>query len=109
MSDLILNSITNSITNSMTKQTYSVESIQEWLVAQVAEQLSLDPDAIDVHTPLDSYGLASMQVMIIASRAEKQIGMQIPLLLLLHYPTIAALSQRLAEDLDQSEMEVFQL
>jgi acyl carrier protein len=101
--------MSDQILSSMTKQTYSTESIQEWLVAQVAEQLNLEPDAIDVHTPLDSYGLASMQVMMIASRAEKQIGMQIPLILLLHYPTIAALSQRIAEDLDQSEMEVFQL
>lgn len=103
------NSMTNPLTNSLTKQTYTVESIQEWLVAQVSEQLGLEPEAIDVHTPLDTYGLASMQVMIIASRAEKQIGMQIPLILLLHYPTIAALSKRIAEDLEQSEMEVFQL
>jgi acyl carrier protein len=95
--------------NLVTQQTYTVESIQVWLKAQVAEQLSLIPEQIDIQMPLDSYGLTSMQVMIIASRAEQQLGMQIPLMLLMHYPTIAALSERISEDIESSDTEVFQI
>jgi acyl carrier protein len=95
--------------NLVTQKTYTVESIQTWLKAQVAEQLSLSPEQIDIQMPLDSYGLTSMQVMIVASRAEQQLGMQIPLMLLMHYPTIATLSERIAEDIAGSDTEVFQI
>jgi acyl carrier protein len=95
--------------NLVTQQTHTIESIQVWLKTQVAEQLSLTPAEIDIQMPLDNYGLTSMQVMIIASRAEQQLGMQIPLMLLMHYPTIATLSERISEDIENSETEVFQV
>jgi acyl carrier protein len=95
--------------NPATKQTHTAESIQDWLVGQVSEQLGLNPGDINVREPLDSYGLESMQVMLIASKAERLLGIKISLILLLHYPTIAALSQRIVEDLEDSDLETFQL
>jgi acyl carrier protein len=117
MSYPISNPATNSISNStepnlVTQHTFSqhtVESVQDWLVAQVAEQLGLNPEDINIQAPLDTYGLESMQVMIITSKAEKKLGIKIPLMMLLHYPTIEALSHRVTEDLDQSDVEVFQI
>jgi acyl carrier protein len=77
--------------------TASAEEIQDWLVAQIAEQLGLDPDDIDIRSPISEFGLESIQAMMIVSRAEKSLGLKIPPTLVWNYPTIELLSQRLAE------------
>ncbi len=77
--------------------TASAEEIQDWLVAQIAEQLDLDPEDIDIQEPISEFGLESIQAMIVVSRAEKSLGLKIPPTLVWNYPTIELLSQRLAE------------
>lgn len=47
--------------------------------------------------------------MIIVRRAEKQFGFEISPMLLWHYPTIEALAERLAEELAESDLEVFEI
>jgi acyl carrier protein len=74
--------------------------IQDWLVAQIAEQLSLEPEEIDIHSPISEFGLESLQAMLIVSRAEKTLGVKIPPTLVWNYPTIELLSQRLADQLE---------
>ncbi|MDB9373133.1 phosphopantetheine-binding protein [Nodularia sphaerocarpa] len=98
-----------SISNSSASQTYTVEQIQAWLVSQIAEQLNIQLDEIDVKEPLDSYGLDSVQAIMLANKAEKFLGFKLSPMLLWHYPTIASLSQRLVEDLEGSESEIFQI
>ena len=90
-------------------KSYSVEEIEAWLVSQIAEQLSVQPDEIDVKEPLDSYGLDSAQAMMLANKAENFLGFSLSPMLLWHYPTIASLSKRLIEDLEGSESEIFQI
>jgi len=97
------------IPDSTAKQTYTAEEIQIWLVSQISEQLGVEPDDIDVRKPLDSYGLESAQAMILASKAEKLLGFQLSPILVWHYPTIESLSDRLAEEAEVSESEIFEI
>ena len=94
----------NSINN-----TYTAAEIQSWLVVQVSEQLGVKPDEIDIKESLDSYGLDSAQAMLIAGKAEKLLGCQISPVLVWHYPTIEVLSQRLAEESEDSDSEFFEI
>ncbi|RUR83069.1 phosphopantetheine-binding protein [Chlorogloeopsis fritschii PCC 9212] len=100
--------MSQSIVNSTSKQSYTAEEIQAWLVSNISEMLGVAADEIDIREPLDSYGLDSAQGMVLASRAEKLLGCKLSLILLWHYPTIEALSQRLAEDFADSNSETFE-
>jgi len=94
---------------SKTVKPYTPDEIQAWLVARISEQLGIAPDEIDIREPLDSYGLDSAKAMLMASQAEKLLGFQLSPILLWHYPTIEALSQRLAEESEDSESEIFEI
>jgi thioester reductase-like protein len=80
------------------KQSYTVEDIQSFLVSNLAEVLGNSPEEIDVEEHLENYGLDSAQAMIIISKLEQLLGFKPSPVLLWHYPSIAALSQRLAEE-----------
>jgi acyl carrier protein len=97
------------IATSTVKEPYTAEEIKTWLVSQISEHLGVEPDEIDIREPLDSYGLNSGQAMIIASRAEKLLGLKLSPILLWHYPTIEGLSKRLAEEFEASESEVYEI
>jgi acyl carrier protein len=90
-------------------QSYDAEAIQTWLMSEIAQQLNIELDEIDVTERLDSYGLDSAQAIMMANKAEKLLGFKLSPLLLWHYPTIASLSQRIAEDLQGEDTEIFQI
>ncbi|MGF1589958.1 MAG: thioester reductase domain-containing protein [Pleurocapsa sp.] len=84
----------------MNSNQINAEVIANWLVNNLAEQLEIEPAEIDRCEPIENYGLDSAQGMIVVSRAEKQFGLEISPMLLWHYPTIQALSERLAKEND---------
>ncbi|QYO64388.1 acyl carrier protein [Leptolyngbya sp. 7M] len=92
-----------------TVQPPTAETIQAWLVAQITEQMGSDSEEIDVTATFDVFGLDSAQAMLIASRTEKQFGFKLSPNLLWRYPTIQALSQRLAEEAETEETELFEI
>ena len=98
-----------SIDDATKKQSYTADEIKAWLVSHIAEQLGVKPDDIDVRQPLDSYGLESAQAMLLVNQAEKFFGFQLSPILLWHYPTIEMLSQRLAEESEVSQSEIFEI
>jgi acyl carrier protein len=79
-------------------QNSKLQTIQEWLIQQLAEQLQIDPTLVDIKASFDSYSLDSSQVLVIASKAEKNFGFKLSPILLWHYPSIESLSQRLVEE-----------
>jgi acyl carrier protein len=87
-----------SLSNPTVQSPKTAETIQTWFVDQIAEQLGVDPDDIDTHETFEHYSLDSAQALAIAGRAEKFLGFQLSPTLLWHYPTIAALAGRLAEE-----------
>ncbi|MBU7586761.1 MAG: acyl carrier protein [Nostoc sp. TH1S01] len=90
-------------------QTYTVEKIQAWLTSHLAELLGVEVAEIDIQAPLDSYGLDSAQGMLLVAKGGEFLGFQLSPLLLWHYPTIDLLSQRLAEEAQASESEIFEI
>ncbi len=92
------------MTQQILNTTYSAETIKTWLVENISEQLGIEPDAIDVQELIENYGLDSAQTMLLVSRAEKQLGFELSPRLLWYYPTIQSLAERLAEELEDSEI-----
>ncbi|MBN3924565.1 thioester reductase domain-containing protein [Nostoc sp. NMS4] len=83
------------------KQSFTADDIQVFLVSNLAKLLGVATDEIDVKEHLENYGLDSAQAMILVSNLEKLLGFQPSPLLLWHYPNIEALSQRLAEEVQE--------
>jgi acyl carrier protein len=94
--------------NLANRESMTPEIIQKWLVQQLAEQLKLEPDQVDIKTPFESYGLDSSQILVIAGKAEKIFGFKLSPVLLWHYPTIESLSQRLIQEFVVEE-QVFEI
>lgn len=83
-------------------QSYTAADIQKFLVSNLAKVIEVSPEDIDVNEHLENYGLDSAQAMIIISKLEQLLGFKPSPILLWHYPNIAALSQRLAEESQNS-------
>lgn len=80
------------------QQSHNQEAIQEWLIAQLAERLEIDPEDIDIQEPFDSYDLSSAQALILLGKLEKWLGHNFNPVLIFNYPTVEQLAQRLAEE-----------
>lgn len=85
-------------------QRHSAEDIQTFLVSNIAELLKVETDEIDIQENLENYGLSSAQAMMIVSRLENLLGFQPSPVLLWHYPNIESLSQRLAEESEDTKV-----
>ncbi|MGI8503612.1 MAG: thioester reductase domain-containing protein [Hassallia sp.] len=85
-------------------QPHSAEDIQTFLVSNLAELLKVEIDEIDIQENLENYGLSSAQAMMIVSRLENLLGFQPSPVLLWHYPNIESLSQRLAEESEDTKV-----
>ncbi len=85
-------------------QPHSAEDIQTFLVSNIAELLKVETDEIDIQENLENYGLSSAQAMMIVSRLENLLGFQPSPVLLWHYPNIESLSQRLAEESEDTKV-----
>jgi thioester reductase-like protein len=81
---------------------FTAEGIQEWIVSKLAVLLSVEPDTIDVQLPLENYGLDSLRAMMLVTQAQEVFSVEISPVLLWHYPTIAALAERLAEECQEN-------
>lgn len=90
-------------------QLMSVENIQDWLASQIAEQLGVESDEIDIGVSFDSYGLDSVQTMSIANQGKQYYGVQLSPLVIWNYPNIESLSLYLAKKIKASEREVLEL
>jgi acyl transferase domain-containing protein len=100
---------TNTTLQQLNLKSLTAEDIQAWLVNQIAQELGVKPDEIDIRLPFDSYGLDSVLAIGIASAGKQFLGLDVSPLLLVHYPTIELLSQHLAKELETSESEIFEI
>lgn len=85
------------IQNSMSKP---IEAVENWLVNQLAQQLSLDTSKIDVTKPLTRYGLDSIDAVTIVGDLEDWLDLELPSTLFWDYPTIEKSAKYLAENYD---------
>ncbi|MEO0801172.1 MAG: beta-ketoacyl synthase N-terminal-like domain-containing protein [Cyanobacteria bacterium J06642_2] len=87
----------------------SEAEIRAWTLAKIAEELGVAAATLDPDIPFDSYGLDSVLAIGIASAAKQRLGVEVTPLMLAHYPTIASLAQHLAQQLEESEVEIFEI
>lgn len=79
-------------------------SIQNWLVQQLSEQLSLDADTIEVSEPLTRYGLDSIDAVTLVGDLEDWLDLELPDTLFWDHPNIAQASQFLVDNYDISDI-----
>lgn len=73
------------------------EAIQPWLVTNLAEQLGMEPQDIDICHPFSEYGLDSITGVSLAGDLQEWLGLELSPTLLWDYPSIETLAQYLAE------------
>jgi acyl carrier protein len=79
-----------------------VEAIQEWLVNQLGEVLSLDASTIDVKQPLTRYGLDSIDAVTLVGDLEDWLDLELPSTLLWDYPTVEKAATYLVQEFEVS-------
>ena len=82
------------------------KSIENWLVNQLADVLSLSADTIDVNESLTRYGLDSIDAVTLVGDLEDWLDLELPDTLLWDHPTIAQAAQFLVDDYEIEEVEV---
>jgi acyl carrier protein len=90
----------NPFTPDVKTQPKTAESIQDWLVEQLAMRLDVDSDDIDIQASFESFGLESAEALVLLHKLEQWLGHSVPPVLVWNYPTIEQLSDRLAEESD---------
>jgi len=83
-----------------TIETSPAEAIQQWLVSQLAKQLSLDPKNIKVQEPLTRYGLDSIDAVTLVGEMEDWLELELPSTLLWDYPTVEKAATFLVQEFD---------
>src|SRR5580693_5478895 len=80
----------------------SLEVIEEWLVAKLANLLGVEPREIDAREPFASYGLGSTEAVSLSGELGEWLGRKVAADLAYEYPTIETLAQHLAGSPDLS-------
>lgn len=75
----------------------SATEIQNWLVEQIASELHVPRERIQVDEPILSYGIDSMQIVVIVARLEDWLGFRFSGNPLEDHPTIESLSLFVAQ------------
>ncbi|MDJ0650034.1 MAG: acyl carrier protein [Xenococcaceae cyanobacterium MO_188.B19] len=78
--------------------------VENWLKSQLAEQLSLDANSLNVTEPLTRYGLDSIDAVTMVGDIEDAINEELPSTLFWDHPTIAKSAQFLADNYDISAL-----
>jgi acyl carrier protein len=76
--------------------THTKEEIQAWLISNIAALVEIDPQTIDIHKPLEYYGMDSMQAMHLSGDLADWLGSQLSPTVVWDYPTIELLASHLA-------------
>jgi acyl carrier protein len=83
----------------------AVDTIQVWLVNQIAAQLSINAQTIKVTEPLTRYGLDSIDSVTIVGDMEDWLDAELPSTLLWDYPTIEKAAKYLVDEVGVSPVE----
>ncbi|WP_017328303.1 type I polyketide synthase [Synechococcus sp. PCC 7336] len=82
---------------SQSSQARSKQSIQTWIVERVARQVGESARSISVDTPLAHYGSSSVDAVMLSGELSEWLDVELSPTLAYNYPTIASLSDYLAD------------
>lgn len=86
-----------------TATTTPVETVQNWLIKQLAEQLRLDPASIKVNEPFTRYGLDSIDAVTLVGDLEDWLDLDLPDTLFWDHPTVEKSAKYLEENYDLAD------
>jgi acyl carrier protein len=75
----------------------AAETIQEWIIARLAQTIGVELHQIDPRLPLTRFGLDSLAAFNLTGDLADWLGRDLPATLLWDHQTIASLSQHLAD------------
>jgi acyl carrier protein len=85
-----------------------LDEIQSWLIAKLSESLQLEPADLDLDTPMNRYGLNSIEAVSLSGDLEGFLGRRLSPTIFWDYPTINQLSRYLvSEKVDSSAVPSF--
>lgn len=82
-----------------TRMPWSEEALHTWFVSKLAAELELDASEIDPLQPFAQYGVDSVLAVGLIADLEDETGRTLAPTLLWEYPSIAAITQYLADQL----------
>ena len=82
---------------SMDEKSPTAESIEAWLVREIAGRLGCSSEEIDVRKPFESHGLDSVEAVGMSGALENWLGVRLPATLAWDFPTIESLARHLSE------------
>jgi acyl carrier protein len=85
------------------KQNPSIEEIEDWLVAKIAESLDIACDQIDISEPFARYGLNSTDALILTGELEVWLGHELNSTLVWDYPTIEAVAHYIVDEITRAQ------
>lgn len=77
-------------------KTTAAQTVAKLLAAEIGKILRISPDEIDAHKPLSDIGMDSLMALELRMSAERQLGIDIPLMSLANGATLIDLSSRVA-------------
>ena len=83
--------------------TTPVETVQNWLIKQLAEQLRLDPASIKITEPFTRYGLDSIDAVTLVGDLEDWLDLDLPDTLFWDHPTVEKSANYLEENYDLAD------
>ena len=81
----------------------TTEEIQNWLLNKISSQLNLKPSDIEITNELATYGLDSMDAVMISGELEDALEIELASTVLWDYPTIESLSTYLYNTVNSIE------
>ena len=83
------------------------EAIESWLISQIATRSGVAPSEasseasseIDIHQPIDNYGMDSLAAIELAHRIERDLGVALPMVSFLESPSIGQLVNQALENM----------
>jgi acyl carrier protein len=72
--------------------------VQQWLVEKLSSRLGVAAESIQVTQYFDEFDLDSTEALILAGELESWLGFEMEATALWYHPTIAALSEHIAEE-----------
>lgn len=81
------------------KKVQLIEIIQTQFIEIISELLDVKPDRVDIHQPLSSFNLDSVEALILAGELSKRLGYHLYPTLIYDYLNTKTLAQNLAEEL----------
>lgn len=81
----------------------TIVEIQNWLINKVSSQLNISSSDIDITSELATYGLDSMDAVMISGELEDALDIELASTILWDYPTIESLSTFLHNSINSNE------